>query len=82
MAYFLPLVDRYLSSKVSVSIENQSPSSWEEAADKLNPSLGPQFGIILAPSGPLCDQVMQMIQPLASQLKEAGHSIKLSNYTE
>ncbi|RYH30360.1 DEAD/DEAH box helicase [archaeon] len=79
LAYFLPLVDRYLSLKADMpAAVDKSADSWEEAADKLLPNAGPQVGIILAPSNPLCDQVMSMVSPLVNKLKEDGVSVRLS----
>lgn len=81
LAYFLPLLDRYLSLKVERPIaEEQAADSWVEAAEKLQPYACPQIGVILAPSNPLCDQVMSMVSPVVDMLKEYGESVRLSKF--
>jgi superfamily II DNA/RNA helicase len=75
-AYFLPLLDRYLSKLTEA--EDVKPEvdadSWEASVNHHQRKLG----IILAPNAPLCDQIVSMINPIMQGLQNAGLPVKLS----
>jgi hypothetical protein len=76
LAYFLPLINKYLASQLAqrVPITEDIQGSWEALVEQEET----RFGVILAPSAPLCEQVMGMIGGMVKELQSQAMPIALS----
>lgn len=78
------LVQQAERQRDKAEAEGQGDSlTWERAAlesDVIDSQ--PSFGIILAPSATLCDQILQMVGPFVTSLKEAGLPISMTRWTD